>query len=44
MDDPARYASEKPVDMPEAETDPYRRRLRELEIDPDADRHPDSAY
>ena len=37
MDDPARYASEKPVDMPEAKTDRYRQRLRELGIDPDAD-------
>ena len=37
MDGPARYASEKPVDMPEAKTDRYRQRLRQLGIDPDAD-------
>ena len=37
MDDPARYAAEKPVDMPEAKTDWYRQRLRQLGIDPDAD-------
>ena len=37
MDDPARYASEKPVDMPEAKTDRYRQRLHQLGIDLDAD-------
>ena len=37
MDDPARYAAEKPDDMPEAKTDWHIDRLRQLGIDPDAD-------
>jgi hypothetical protein len=37
MDDPARYAAEKPDDMREVKTDWYRDRLRQLGIDPDAD-------
>jgi hypothetical protein len=37
MDDPTRYAAEKPDDMPEAKTDWYRHHLRQLGIDPDAD-------
>ena len=37
MDDSARYAAEKPDDMPEAKSDWHRDRLRQLGIDPDAD-------
>ena len=37
MDDPARYAAEKPDDMPEAKPDWHRDHLRQVGIDPDAD-------